>query len=751
MQPRLGLVYDSQGGNTYYGLGWALDGLSSISFANRDVYRHNWAGAVNLDGNDPLTLDGNHLILVSGDYGRNGSVYRTETETFSSIELTGDLSATTCFFTVTAKSGLVNKYEPVLFTEAGDRGLVFSLTQTTDVYGNYMKYGYNQTNSRELLLTDIYYTGNTATGLQPYNHVQLIYDSQRTLTDRIDKNVYYIHGNSVKITSLLNEVRIINEHNTITKTYTLDYAKNTTATTLQTVSEWAGEAANRPPKLNDLVFHYGDEEYALGWVAKAVENEPLPMPGTGELTGDFNGDGYADILTYHKHYWTEPKLGYVVGAGSGCNVWAASNDNSQESFFYDRFSIGLGSLHDNPNNPLGFRSPNNSSHEYGLPYSTERIACTPLFDTAHYKTICSANNIVSTSGDFDGDGKDDVVSVVTRPRSLYDLTHNLDGGYLGEEIAGVQIQTKIDQGAGSQTQFIPMPQLSDVTHLTIPTLLINADFPNFGYAWDDRGINVVETGDYDGDGRMDIAVITRAKLYWKNATTGQPPIYSSLSYDPLSMFISPSSIVVMVGLASNQHELKRVTIDNNDYIPVSSNAYPPISPFINFQMGFADIKKVTTQTIDIDGDRKSELVISTINGAHILNFNKFDPTTNKIEAISTHGSQIYGGHNIFPIPFPIDKDDYFADFNGDGKTDIFHSGGDNFSIDGNPGRVFYSTGTGFSADVRLPASSVRSGYTNERKFIIADFNGDGKADILTAVKRPDDHYLFVYYATGLDF
>ena len=64
---------------------------------------------------------------------------------------------------------------------------------------------------------------------------------------------------------------------------------------------------------------------------------------------------------------------------------------------------------------------------------------------------------------------------------------------------------------------------------------------------------------------------------------------------------------------------------------------------------------------------------------------------------------------------------WVADFNGDGKADIASAGDGNIY-------VHLSTGTSFSNDVwTVPSHWGTSAYT-----WVADFNGDGKADIATA-------------------
>lgn len=91
MEPKLELVYNSQGGNGLLGMGWSLSGLSSITRCPRTMATDGVRGGVNLDANDRFCLDGQRLLVVAGVYGGVGSEYKTELESFSKITSVGAL------------------------------------------------------------------------------------------------------------------------------------------------------------------------------------------------------------------------------------------------------------------------------------------------------------------------------------------------------------------------------------------------------------------------------------------------------------------------------------------------------------------------------------------------------------------------------------------------------------------------------------------------------------------------------------
>ena len=92
-----------------------------------------------------------------------------------------------------------------------------------------------------------------------------------------------------------------------------------------------------------------------------------------------------------------------------------------------------------------------------------------------------------------------------------------------------------------------------------------------------------------------------------------------------------------------------------------------------------------------------------------------------------------------------DYDLYAGDFNGDGKTDILYIAKDPSKTSG----IALSDGSG----PNIPWQSWQSNYLgiawygNNYNIIVADFNGDGKADIFLQAVKPGDSYLIL---TGTD-
>src|SRR6185312_5689746 len=105
LQPHLALVYNSQAGNGYMGVGWNLAGLSSISRCNLTVAQDGISQATTLTAADGLCLDGQRLRLTGGTYGVAGSTYQTEVADFSNVTAYGSVGGGPAYFVVQRRDG----------------------------------------------------------------------------------------------------------------------------------------------------------------------------------------------------------------------------------------------------------------------------------------------------------------------------------------------------------------------------------------------------------------------------------------------------------------------------------------------------------------------------------------------------------------------------------------------------------------------------------------------------------------------
>jgi hypothetical protein len=181
-----------------------------------------------------------------------------------------------------------------------------------------------------------------------------------------------------------------------------------------------------------------------------------------------------------------------------------------------------------------------------------------------------------------------------------------------------------------------------------------------------------------------------------------------------------------------------VHIMNKDYLHVwmsdGNGKFSIKSPFP--QRNGYDLKNGANfkfLTGDFNGDGKTDLVhIVDWNYLHVW-ISKGDGTfdiKNRYPAQNGYSFNNDAGYNIT-----------VGDFNGDGKSDLFHV------VNGNYAHVLLSKGDGnFDVKNRFPA---QNGYDlvggAKFKFLAGDFNGDGKTDMVHVV---DWNYLHVWLSKG---
>ena len=104
------------------GVGWSLEGLSAISRCPKTKAQDGYGRGVGWgNGGDAFCLDGQRLTAISGEYGHNGTEYRTEIDTFTKIVSVGQ----------TGPAG--NPESFIAYTKAGDT-LFYGMSKDSSMY-----------------------------------------------------------------------------------------------------------------------------------------------------------------------------------------------------------------------------------------------------------------------------------------------------------------------------------------------------------------------------------------------------------------------------------------------------------------------------------------------------------------------------------------------------------------------------------------------------------------------------------------
>jgi RHS repeat-associated protein len=292
MQPNLSLVYASGSGSGMMGLGWSLQGLSSISRINKTPYLDTKYEAVKLSATDIFALDGNRLMLTTGVYGAANSTYGTELESFANITAISQQGSGPQSFVVVDKNGTTSEYGYTAdskLTGIGDNTpLIWYVNKVKDVYGNYIEYFYKQLNG-EVVIERIAYTKNAASTSTDVNEITFDYIS------KTEKNTMYVGDKEFKSTQLLKKITS-NFNNNLVKRYVLNYQYvfNTLLSDVTEVNQDGSQLKATNFCYDDPYYNstaqYSSQNTSLYTVSSDYANIKTIIPA------DLNGDGFSDAI-----------------------------------------------------------------------------------------------------------------------------------------------------------------------------------------------------------------------------------------------------------------------------------------------------------------------------------------------------------------------------------------------------------------------------------------------------------------------
>jgi RHS repeat-associated protein len=316
MAPELSLNYNSQGGDGMLGVGWSLSGLSTITRCPSTIAQDGangrlfgLTGAVNNDANDRLCLDGQRMMVLAGaTYGSDGAEYRLENDNFTKVVASGAINGSGSYFTAYTRSGRILEYGRVgisanskVLVDGTGVGITWALDKVTDQSGNYYTIAYRLNPAdNQLYPTSINYSGNGA--LQPYNTVTFGYSAVATHSLR----EYYQAGARVvgrlNLTSIYTDVgtRADPASGTTVSHYMLSYAtsEGSQREELTSVQKCDGSPTS-PTCLPATTFTWAPAAADAGsFTDTAAQTAPCTGKDVGEQVfyADFNGDGLTDQI-----------------------------------------------------------------------------------------------------------------------------------------------------------------------------------------------------------------------------------------------------------------------------------------------------------------------------------------------------------------------------------------------------------------------------------------------------------------------
>jgi uncharacterized protein (TIGR02594 family) len=484
MQPQISIVYNSQAKDGLLGKGWDLAGLSTIQRVPQNFYHEQKIVGINLQSTDKFALDSNRLILTSGTYGADGSVYSTEIETF--VKVTAHVSGSNGpdWFEVETKDGKTLQYGNTASSRVEADGsplaYLWRLNRVTDKNGNYMDFTYFE-NHGESYIETIKYTGNTAQSLTPYNTIKFTY------TSKTDKNATYVGGTKVANTAILTSIRMETENDALVREYKFNYVQDFYT------------------HLKEIVEYGSDNTYfnstLIGWGSStdkfSSNNSVSNSTKKTYAFGDFDGDGRTDYVVTEKKTsftssdkwelflanndgisFTKKNEGYLSSIFKGFYVADVDGNGKDEIFWRDVYTTGL----------------------FFLIYCYDPSVGLVRGNSNYDMFLSGADPVVYfLSGDFDGNGKQDYLFLYPN-NSFYAV--RVDGsGKTGMSFSSPTEVKIIDfDGDGRKEIFIATGGTSYIYQYNAGTQMFSAIHTLNSFS---SVTGRIFPGDFNGDGKTD--------------------------------------------------------------------------------------------------------------------------------------------------------------------------------------------------------------------------------------------------------
>lgn len=694
--PKMNIQYSSSSGNNSLGWGWFISGLSSITRTNRDIYHDGKVSSFDLSYNDIFLLDGNRLIATQGAYGLPNTTYGTELESYSKITSFGTQGNGPSYFRVLMKDGMLFEYgntvDSKILDNAGNTSMIWRLNKVTDPNGNYIEYKYIN-DDRDFRIDEISYTGNSITGLIPFNKIKFYYKI------RTDVNIYYDAGQSFVSKYLLDRIEI-KEDNINFRTYTFKYGEGDLYSFLMEI-EMKGRDGN---PLNPTKFLYGEIIEACN---KSVSSD-FQNKFERYTIGDFDGDGQSDIMAVNV-------LNFLNG---GTNNW--------NEIAYDKFSIYKKS------------SPNTSTTPTFNVVSTVNL---PITTNTYMKTNYY-NAQKNLGADYDGDGDDDILMINYTNQGngilIDDVTIHLSNN--GTSFSNVLNgnSTIYTNGIQVQGSIYPYSFYFEPPYSDIGDILIQGDFDGNG------AIDFISFLKYSG------------QQVYSTKVTMTSPLLNEKHIEVLGVnfngYYTKENRYYAIDFNGNGKTDLMIINQGNCYIyefdKVLIGGIEKYQANVLYQSAYPTAWH-TMLPGDFNGDGKTDLLTRVNDPSMNQWYISYSTGTNfsTKQITFSHNPNAFTPNNNYKSQQSDDRIS-LSDFNGDGKTDILVEW-DNGNLN-NPYHfydLYYSKGqslTNIVPDFELKQWSY-TGSMNHSWCLVGDFNGDGRNDLFDQ-RTYMDPTEFVYFS-----
>ena len=514
--PQIALVYNSQTGNGIAGYGWNISGMSAITRIPSTRFHDNKVGGVNFDANDRFALDGQRLILKSGTYGGDGAAYQTEN--YSNIKI---ISRGVSIYGANYGPMSFEVYYPdgskAFYGNSIDSRsqLTYALTFTENPLGARVNYYYLNSNNLQFISQISY--GGIGSGT-PTNQINFVYATSSR------KEQSFIGGISFFTDKLLSEINVMGNGSGY-RHYFLnhDVLGELNYQRLTSVTEESGDGTK---SFSPISFGYENPlPNVINTGASNLSLSGVEQRNSKAVTADFTGDGTMDFILYPN---AKNKI-YCFWDPSLNSPYTQFGAQINTGTFEDIFPVNWLSYNNKFMPGQGFvlvKYVDNSTIKF-VTYSAGITA--PVYyqyekqwDNAPgngYYSNCT-NEYVDMgaiprkfiSGDFNGDGLTDIISI-TKPHQQYydDIDPNCPGGGGVDPVdqigdpgdGGLCCITTSYTSSSASVQFINLDRRATSNFVTYSGSLSAPLGTN----------DQILTADFNGDGKTDVLHITSGKMY----------------------------------------------------------------------------------------------------------------------------------------------------------------------------------------------------------------------------------------------
>ncbi|MEJ1353632.1 MAG: FG-GAP-like repeat-containing protein [Candidatus Sedimenticola sp. (ex Thyasira tokunagai)] len=364
VRPNLSVAYSGENGDSILGVGWYVSGLSKITRCKTTHVQDSYINGVNFNSSDKFCLNGQRLIAVIGEYGSDGTIYRTENESFTRVVSHGDLGGGPSYFTARKVTGEIEEYgtdddthHARKLTSDGARAVSWAINKIADREGNSVTYFYNRNNA------------------EGYHYIDRIVDSkgkiQFTYESRSDVTKYHRDSSFSQLPVRLKAVK--------------NYFNKTEVRSYDFLYSYGGATGHsRLTKARECSFKVCTPYTSFTW-----------DPGT-ELVNLSKQSSGSDVSSYpkgtvdHQHYM----LADVNGDGKSDLIWVYRSAQILGRVIYLANASGTGFTYTAKQEEAGYN--------------------VNLITDADHRYL---------AGDVNGDGKDDLVWVARSQNDLYRVVY----------------------------------------------------------------------------------------------------------------------------------------------------------------------------------------------------------------------------------------------------------------------------------------------------------------------------------------